>query len=400
MVSKTKAKTKTKTKKIVSKRKHGTKGSFPKAPFLIGSLAVLFAVAVFGFYIFVHTHQIFSANFADDVLRPAIGNWETILIEAFFFKIEDRVNQTKYFFVKPNTGTFTPSSTGAIKKIAKNEGTKFILQKITPLSTLPPLADEGVWKSINVASSDAVMAETFFRPDSQRDYSIAYLVKMNMNRLILSEVAGIKEPGGYMNPGPGKIPIESQKGNSLVAAFNGGFQNKDGHYGMIVGDRTYLPLQKNLATLVIYKNSKLKIINYTGQDLGKDVIAVRQNGPILLQDSKDVSSSNAWNMQSWGLTTTNSMYTWRSGIGITKNGDLIYAAGPSLIPETLAAALKAAGAVDAMQLDINPVWVRFVIFNPLDRGKYKYYSLTDNMINGGYQYLFGYQKDFFYLLKK
>ena len=121
---------------------------------------------------------------------------------------------------------------------------------------------------------------------------------------------------------------------------------------------------------------------------------------MLLQNSKDVTSSSAWDMQTWGLTTTNSMYTWRSGIGVTKNGNLIYAAGPSLVPQTLAVALKAAGAVNAMQLDINPVWVRFVIFNSLGDGKYRYYSLTKDMTNGGYQDLIGYQKDFFYLVQK
>jgi hypothetical protein len=275
-----------------------------------------------------------------------------------------------------------------------------LLNKLTLLPGLPVLPGEGIWKVINTASSDATMAETFFRPDQQRPYAVAYLVKMNMRRLTLSAVAGTVEPGEYLNPGPGKIPNVISESNTLVAAFNGGFQKKDGEYGMIVGNKTYLPLRKNLATLVISKESKLKIINYTGQALGKDVSSIRQNGPILLQDSRDVSLSNAWNMQNWGLTTTNTMYTWRSGIGITRDGDLIYAAGPSLVPETLAAALKAAGAVDAMQLDINPVWVRFVLFNALGKGKYKYYPLAKDMVNGGSQYLSGYQKDFFYLLEK
>jgi hypothetical protein len=244
------------------------------------------------------------------------------------------------------------------------------------------------------------MAKTFVRPDPQRSYAITYLVKMNMDNLVLSTVAGIAEPGEKDNPGPGRIPTDVQKSNMLIATFNGGFQKKDGHYGMIVNQKIYLPLQKNLATLVMYNNAKPKIINYTGQDLGQNVIAVRQNGPMLLQNSKDVTSSNEWNMETWGLTTTNSMYTWRSGIGVTKDGDLIYAVGPSLVPQTLAAALKAAGAINAMQLDINPVWVRFIIYDPLGNGLYRYYSLTKDMTNGGYQDLTGYQKDFFYLVKK
>ena len=223
---------------------------------------------------------------------------------------------------------------------------------------------------------------------------------MNMNNLLLSAVAGIAEPGGRENPGTGKIPESIQKENMLIAAFNGGFQKKDGHYGMIVENKIYLPLQKNLATLVIYTNAKPKIIDYTGQDLGKNVIVIRQNGPMLLENGQDVTSSNEWNMETWGLTTTNSMYTWRSGLGIGKDGNLIYAAGPSLVPQTLALALKAAGAINAMQLDINPVWVRFIIFNSQGDGMYKYYSLTKDMTNGGYQDLTGYQKDFFYLVRK
>jgi hypothetical protein len=332
------------------------------------------------------------------VLRPLIGNKTTIGIEAVFFGLEDRMNRVKYYFVKSNPPQFTKVSASFNQSIDNFTG--FDLNKISEFSYYFPFPGEGEWVRIYNGTSAALMAKTYIRPDSQRSYAVVYLVKMDMNNLVLSSVAGMNEPGGKNNPGLGKIPTEVQKSNLLVAAFNGGFQEKDGHYGMIVNGKTYLPLQNNLATLVIYKNAKPQIINYTGQNLGKDVVAVRQNGPLLLDNYKDVTSSNEWNMQTWGLTTTNSMYTWRSGIGISKNGNLIYAAGSSLVPETLAAALKAAGAVNAMQLDINPVWVRFVIFSPLGNGLYNYYSLTKDMLNGGYQDLTGYQKDFFYLTKK
>jgi hypothetical protein len=300
--------------------------------------------------------------------------------------------------VKSNPADFTQSPKSVNQSSYHSLG--FSLEKISSLSYFPLFPGEGEWNQIYSGTLGALMAKTFVRPDPQRSYAVAYLVKMNMNNLLLSAVAGIVEPGGRSNPGPGKIPTAVQKSGILVAAFNGGFQEKDGHYGMIVDGKTYLPLQKNLATLVISKDAKPEIINYTGQDLGKNVMIVRQNGPMLLQNSKDVTSSSGWNMQTWGLTTTNSMYTWRSGIGITKDGNLIYAAGPSLVPQTLASALEAAGAVNAMQLDINPVWVRFAIFNPRANGLYNYYSLTKDMTNGGYQDLTGYQKDFFYLIKK
>ena len=93
------------------------------------------------------------------------------------------------------------------------------------------------------------------------------------------------------------------------------------------------------------------------------------------------------------------MYTWRSGIGITKNGDLLFAVGNNLTPSTLADALILAGAQSAMQLDINPGWVRFNFFEPLGSGTYSTSTLTKGLKDGSSQYLNGYNKDFFYLTK-
>ena len=97
---------------------------------------------------------------------------------------------------------------------------------------------------------------------------------------------------------------------------------------------------------------------------------------------------------------TINFYTWRSGIGITKEGNLLYAVGNNLTPTTLAAALKSAGAVNAIQLDINPTWVRFNIFTSLGGGEYNSTTLTKELKDGSKQYLNGYEKDFFYLYQK
>ena len=47
----------------------------------------------------------------------------------------------------------------------------------------------------------------------------------------------------------------------------------------------------------------------------------------------------------------------RSALGITAGGDLVWAAGEQLLPSQLAGALVRAGAVRAIELDINPDWV-------------------------------------------
>jgi hypothetical protein len=66
----------------------------------------------------------------------------------------------------------------------------------------------------------------------------------------------------------------------------------------------------------------------------------------------------------WGFTLGNQVYVWRSGIGVTADGALVYAAGPDLNITDLAAVLARAGAVRAMELDINTDWVNFSSYAP------------------------------------
>jgi len=363
---------------------------------LLVSFCVCLGLCVGIFFLFIKTNELFAANFADQVLRPMIGSQATVDLEAFFFSIEDNINQIAYHFIKPKTYEVvqeTPKQVVTVESL-------FSLEPITSLHFFSPLVNEGRWIPIETETKDTVLAKTFVRPDKTRSYAIVTLVKMNMNVLDISAVGGTWEPAEVWKKQTGMIPLSVQKSNLLLAAFNGGFQKKDGEYGMVVGDTTLLPLQKGLATLVMYKNAKPQLINYTGQKLGANVVAMRQNGPLILANGKIVTSQYDATMKVWGLTTTNSMYTWRSGLGITKNGNLVYAVGPSLVPETLAKALQSAGAVNGMQLDINPVWVRFVVYSSVGNGKYTFSSLLEDMVNGGASYLTGYQKDFFYIYKK
>ena len=55
---------------------------------------------------------------------------------------------------------------------------------------------------------------------------------------------------------------------------------------------------------------------------------------------------------------------WRSGLGVTANGALVYVGGPGLDIFDLANILVRAGAVRAMELDINTDWVNFSSYQP------------------------------------
>lgn len=368
---------------------------------IAASAAALVTVVVIMLSI-IHFYPGVAANTADSVLRPVIGDQATVAIESFMFSISDFFKQALYLFgAKPSSDIFT--NTASATPQAPPAPTVYSLN-LQPIAFHPGayarLPGEGRWSSIQLAefNGNSDMAKTFVLPDPTRAYAVTSLVKINMHDMHLHAVAGSTQPGTPIgNPGPGVIPVTDQASGKLVAAFNGGFQYKDGKYGMIVGQKTYVPLQAGLGTLIVGSDNSVSITAYSGQPQDvKGASVVRQNGPIIMENGAVTDATIGGGMARWGLTVTNSMYTWRSGVGVTKNGNLLYAVGPSLSTNTLAKALQAGGAVNAIQLDINPYWVRFVMFQPKN-GSYTYQSLLKDMQNGGKEYLNGYGKDFFYL---
>ncbi len=375
---------------------------FPWKRLIYGFTSILMLILI-GAVLFIKLDTAAAANFTDDTLRPIIGDTAVIYLEKIFFNASDEVNKMKYAVTKP-TSPFLSESSKTISVLDKltNSSNLNLSPVQTSTTASASLSGEGQWHNIPLTlfPNQIVLADTFIRPDSARPYAFATLVQMDMSKLQLWSVAGTKEPGGKVNkPGPGVVPWQTQNKGILVAAFDGGFQYRDGQYGMVVGNTTYLPLQNDLATLVGHTDGRLEIVKYEGQDLGNDVAFVRQNCPMLIENGV-IGTQDDKNHKLWGRTLTTDIYTWRSGIGITANGNLVFAAGNALVPSTLAAALKAAGAVNAMQLDINPNWVRFNIFDNYNNGAYSSVLVMQGIQDGSYSYLHGYKKDFFYVTKK
>lgn len=380
--------------------KYTSRRKSPWKKFMYWSLGVILLILV-GLILFIKLDTAAAANFTDQTLRPLIGDANVVALEKLFFNAEDKVNQIKYTVEKPQSPFLLDGSTPISASASISQSAHLDLTNI-PTTFSIPLDGEGHWHSIPLSlfPNQLVLADTFMRPDPSRPYAFTTLVQMDMSKLQMYSVAGTVEPGSKVGkPGPGMIPQSVHDAGILVAAFDGGFQYRDGQYGMIVGDTTYLPLQNDLATLVGHKDGRLEIVKYEGQHLGNDVAFVRQNCPMLIENGAIGTQDDA-NHKLWGRTITTDIYTWRSGIGITASGNLIFAAGNSLVPSTLAAALKAAGAVNAMQLDINPNWVRFNIFNDFSNNHYTSVLVMQGLVDGSYSYLHGYKKDFFYITKK
>ena len=363
-------------------------------------VVLVFLIGVGG-VLFLKLNTNAAAQFTDNVLRPLLGADRVIALEKLFFNISDEVEQLTYDSKSAEAPQFTDGGDGAS---APASDTNLDLTPIQPNAAFTSIPGEGEWKDrpLKAFPQKEVMAYTFVRSDPDRAYSETTLVQLDMKAFNIGLVAGTKEPASAVGkPGPGVVPKDIIDSGNLVAAFDGGFQYKDGAYGMIVGDKTYLPLKNDLGTFVAYKDGSLKITDYQGQSIGSDAIFVRQNCPILIAGG-EVSVENPRSKALWGRLAagTTDIYTWRSGVGINKKGDLVFAVGNNLTPVTLANALKAAGAVDAIQLDINPIWVRFNIFESIGGGKYDSVPLTNQLHDGAKAYLTGYEKDFFYVYKR
>ncbi len=355
-------------------------------------------ILLLGLILFIKFDTGDAAALTDNVLRPILGADRVLFLESIFFNTSDEIKKL----------TFNPDSEVAPQFNDQNSGSnisggKLDLDPLAVNSKFKPLAGEGVWHNHPLAlfPGEEVMADTFIRSDPDRPYSITTLVQIDMSRIGIGSVAGKKQPGGPVGkPGPGIVPKDIVESGRLVAAFDGGFQYKDGQYGMIVGNTTYLPLKNDLGTFVDYQDGSLKIFDYTGQEIG-NANFVRQNCPMLITDGRvtvaDERSRALWGRLALGTTD---IFTWRSGVGLTAKGNLIFAVGNNLTPQTLAQALQSAGAVNAIQLDINPIWVRFNIFKPTGPGTYSSVPLTHDLADGSKQFLNGYDKDFFYLYKK
>ncbi len=316
----------------------------PKKTNYLKIFSILILIIILGGILVIKFATGAAALFTDNVLRPLIGNTSVGFLEKTYYNTADKIQQ------------LTDKSGLQSEPQFVDQGILSSLTPITPLPNLPKVKGEGIWLDhpLKLFPDKQVMADTFIRPDSARPYAYVTLVQLDIGPMILGTVAGTSQPGGPIgNSGPGVIPADIVKSGNLVAAFEGGFQYRDGNYGMIVGNKTYVPLKTNVGTLVGYTDGTIKIVNYTGQDLGKDIAFIRQNCPILVENGQ-VFAQNELNKKLWGRTFNSDIYTWRSGMGVTAQGNLIYAVGNNLGPESLATALKMGGAVNAIQLDINP----------------------------------------------
>lgn len=221
------------------------------------------------------------------------------------------------------------------------------------------LPDEGQWQTLQSAGGKPVVRAAYLRADNVYTSYLSAVAWMDTKLLQFELRPGSGEPGG--GPWQAGASIPPGERGDVVAAFNSGFRMADTRGGFYLGGRTSGAMRDGAATIGFYNDGSVKLGQW-GSDvqMGPDLWAARQNLDLIVEDGKvnwkiDDNSGNRW-----GATIGNELYVWRSGVGITADGALLYASGPRLSAGSLARLLIRAGAVRAMQMDINTTWTIFI----------------------------------------
>jgi hypothetical protein len=227
-----------------------------------------------------------------------------------------------------------------------------------------PLPGEGDWSPLGqtVAGRPAMYA-AYVRPDPVYTSLVTAVAWIDPNLVRFELYAGVQEPGG--SGWHYQAPMAAADRSNLVSAFNSGFKLKDSQGGYYAESKVVRPLRDGGATLAITTDG-MPTVGQWGRDvtMGPTLAFARQNLSLIVDNSQPVSGLNTDSLYKWGATLGNKVQVWRSGIGVTANGALLYAAGNNLSISMLASVLSRAGAVRAMELDINSAWVEFVSYGP------------------------------------
>jgi hypothetical protein len=189
---------------------------------------------------------------------------------------------------------------------------------------------------------------------------VVTLVRFDAGRVVFDLHIGSTDPPVNLAtiPADRGPAIAADEASFLLAAFNGGFKIRDGPGGVELQGQVVAPLSDGKASFVIDVNGTAHVgVWGSGLPLpAEQVASVRQNLAPLITDG--VPNPTVDIPADWGATLTSSKVVPRSGAGEDAQGDIIYAGGMALLPSDLSAALLDAGAVNGMQLDINPEWVQ------------------------------------------
>ena len=259
-----------------------------------------------------------------------------------------------------------------------------------------PLPGEGDWRPTGapIGGGPPVLVTTF-RTERAYPRIVAYVAWFDHTRTDVAYYPGRYEPPRATLRGPMEVPYGQRW--RLLATFNSGFIYSDGHNGDALNGHTNEPLKQGLATLVAYKDGRVNVVDWNaGPAPGPDIAWARQSLPLIIDHGRLSPKLN--DSTAWGFTLGNAVRVWRTGVGIDRRGNLIYAAADYQTVTTLARILQRAGAVRAMELDINPEWPTLITYR--HRGGLLPTRVVPNYQQPATRYLVPDDRDFFAVYRR
>jgi hypothetical protein len=219
---------------------------------------------------------------------------------------------------------------------------------------------------------------------------LAGLAWIDPKRTRITLNPGRLEPSVELPRGSMDVPPASR--GKLLATFNSGFKLSDSNGGFVLDGHTYSEMRDGEATLLGYRDGRVNIVEWHhGPRAPGSVAFARQNLPLIVDHGRPNPNLNSG--PEWGATLGNAILVWRSGIGVDRHGNLIYVAGEDQSTESIADTLAHAGAVRAMELDVNSYWVSFITYGA--SGAQVPRNLLPGMERSASRYLTPDDRDFF-----
>ncbi len=287
------------------------------------------------------------------------------------------------------TTAVTPTTTTALGVQTTTTTTTTVPQRphLTPPKSMPTIAVEPApFEGLFIPRGPLIdgfhgVYTTGVRPDDIHTSLFVFVAWIDPLLTKVELFPGTDLPGGSWKQ-PSKIPKD--RCASAIFAGNGGFRLSQSRGGYYAEGKEKKALRDGAASLVIYKDDSVDVLAWgdgvTAADL-PNISSVRQNLELLVIDGKPAPYLDRTN---WGALLSNATYVWRSAWGITADGALLYVGGPALSVDNLVRILIDAGAVRAMEGDINPEWVSGNLYAVDENGNcVGYKGLEGTIAQGG-----------------
>lgn len=289
---------------------------------------------------------------------------------------------------------------------------------IPPLYTSPKLDGEGIWTDDGLPKgSDGrpLLYKTVYRPSVEFPNSVVYMAVFDMKRVKPRFFLGNTEPGVYEIQDMGS----NEDLSKIVAITNAMWMQQHARgAGAIFRGREVYPMVEGMATLVVFRDDSVDILEWSKEIPRRLVRDARQLRHLIVKNGKVVDEVlkngkleeaeiglGGFLVDDSGRSTMRNKFWFlanRTAFGIRGDGNLVFAMGHHISTKDLAKALVLAGCKSAIHGDANihNIVCNFYFRNEKDRVVKRDRLSPEQLKYTMKRYDEGYAKDFFAFYEK